>query len=210
MSGKYIQERREQLGLSQRQFAQIYGINFRTLQDYEQGRKPVESIKGDVLLRISKGLGCSIEDILIEDSNNRNVTNKDNHLAEYYRRIQDISLYGKYYKFPIIVDNKNIDMSRIHPLKQKVVSRINDELMYDTGIASIMLFGSSVMMRCNQNSDIDLAIRLQDDFVNEGTKNTVSEKIQEVCDWNADILWFDRISRDDRIYHDICKGVQIV
>ena len=41
-------------------------------------------------------------------------------------------------------------------------------------------------------------------------KNEISEKIQELTDWNADIIWYDRIDKSDRIYKNILKGVQIV
>ena len=128
MSGKFIQSRREALGLTQKQFAELYNVNFRILQDYEQGRKPVESIKGDVLLRISKGLGCSIEDILLEDISMISGHNQDKYLKEYNKRISRLDLYGKYYRFPVIVDNEYVDMSRVHPLKQELVSRINNDI----------------------------------------------------------------------------------
>lgn len=61
-----IQKRRKELGYSQSEFAKVSGVNFRTLQDYEQGRKPLSSVKGDVLLKLSNALGCSIEDLLID------------------------------------------------------------------------------------------------------------------------------------------------
>ena len=210
MSGKFIQSRREALGLTQKQFAELYNVNFRILQDYEQGRKPVESIKGDVLLRISKGLGCSIEDILLEDISMISGHNQDKYLKEYNKRISRLDLYGKYYRFPVIVDNEYVDMSRVHPLKQELVSRINNDISSDANVVSIMLFGSSVTMRCNKDSDIDLAIRLKEEVISDAIKNNVSEKIQEISDWKADILWYDRLTKDERIYHDICRGVQIV
>ena len=61
-----IKEKREKLGLSQSEFAELTGVNFRTLQDYEQGRKPLASVKGEVLYRLSRGLGCSMEELLLE------------------------------------------------------------------------------------------------------------------------------------------------
>ena len=61
-----IKSKREELGYSQSQLSEISGVNFRTLQDYEQGRKPIASVKGEVLHRISTSLGCTIEDLLDE------------------------------------------------------------------------------------------------------------------------------------------------
>lgn len=210
MSGKYIQERREALGMSQRKFALQNDINYRTLQDYEQGRKPVESIKGDVLLRISRGLGCSIEDILLEDNSKLKREEVYNRLDNYYDELKELHLYGKYYRFPVIANSEYVDMSRVHPLKQKVIARLGEKLSDDINIATIMLFGSSITMQCNLQSDIDLAVRLKDNEASTDIKNSVSEKIQDICEWKADIIWYDRISKSDRIYHDICKGVQIV
>ena len=43
------------------------GVNFRSLQDYEQGHKKLTSASGDVLLRLSTVLGCSMEDLLLDD-----------------------------------------------------------------------------------------------------------------------------------------------
>ena len=40
------------------------GVNFRSLQDYEQGHKSLSSTNEDVLLRLSTVLGCSTEDLL--------------------------------------------------------------------------------------------------------------------------------------------------
>lgn len=210
MSGKFIQKKREALGYTQKQFAQETGVNFRSLQDYEQGHKPVESIKGEVLLRLSRGLNCSIEEILLEDVYSQKPEEYAKRMLAYHEKFNEINLYGEYYRFPVVYENKYIDMARIHPLKQMLVNQINKEMSPDNNVIAIMLFGSSVTMRCNQSSDIDLAVRLADDACNTKVKNEVSERIQEICDWNADIIWFDRISKEDRIYHDICKGVQIV
>lgn len=66
MEDNIIKRKREALGYSQSQFAEMSGVNFRTLQDYEQGRKPIPSIKGEVLYRISTSLGCTMEDLLLE------------------------------------------------------------------------------------------------------------------------------------------------
>ena len=43
------------------------GVNFRSLQDYEQGHKQLRSASGDVLLRLASSLGCSIEELLLSD-----------------------------------------------------------------------------------------------------------------------------------------------
>lgn len=62
--GNVIKDRREKLGYSQSEFAKLADINFRTLQDYEQGRKPISSMKGEVLYKVSSCLECSMEELI--------------------------------------------------------------------------------------------------------------------------------------------------
>lgn len=201
--------------MTQSELAIKSGVNFRTLQDFEQGRKSLSNAKGEMIYRLSKALNCSVEyllsdsvqDILIEANKSSEIYNRIN---EYEHKLNDIELYGKYYKFPVIIQNSNIQMERIYPLKQKLVSKIYDTCHDDLRISSIILFGSSITMQCHKDSDIDMSVQLNKEYINNDTKNDVSEKIQEVCNWNADILWFDRLSSEDRVYQDIRNGVKIV
>ena len=66
MDTNFLKKKREQIGLSQSQLAKKSGINLRTLQDYEQGRKPLASVKGEVLYRISTVLNVDMEDLILE------------------------------------------------------------------------------------------------------------------------------------------------
>lgn len=63
-----LREIRKNRNITQRELAQRSGINFRSLQDYEQGHKNLASANGDTLLRLSTTLGCSMEDLLLDDS----------------------------------------------------------------------------------------------------------------------------------------------
>lgn len=62
-----LREIRKSRKLTQRELAQRSGVNFRSLQDYEQGHKKLTSASGDILLRLSTVLGCTTEDLLLED-----------------------------------------------------------------------------------------------------------------------------------------------
>ena len=55
------------MGLSQRELAALTGINYRSLQDYEQGHKRLASANGETLLRLSLALGCTIPELLLQD-----------------------------------------------------------------------------------------------------------------------------------------------
>ena len=64
-----LREIRKERNLTQKELAQRSGVNFRSLQDYEQGHKKLTSANGDILLRLSTVLGCTTEDLLLEDMN---------------------------------------------------------------------------------------------------------------------------------------------
>ncbi|MCM1287325.1 MAG: nucleotidyltransferase domain-containing protein [Clostridium sp.] len=112
--------------------------------------------------------------------------------------------------FPVICEAPDIDIQYVYPLQQRAVCRIHEALKNDNRVIAVVLFGSSVNLRCTKNSDLDLVVRLADKYINNSVKSEVSETIQEAADWNADVLWFDRIHPTDRIYDSILKGVRIV
>lgn len=212
-----LQHLRIQKGLSQSELAKISGVNFRTLQDFDQGRKSLANAKGEMIYRLSHALDCTADYLLqnsfacgtdiIEIKRPNNTTRR---LQTYYNLLNSKELYDNYYHFPIIVESDEIDMSRIYPTKQQLALDIHDALKPNKDVISVVLFGSSITMKCTNQSDTDLAVRLVDTSLTHEVRNDVSEIIQEICDWNSDILWFDSLSSSDRIYHDICKGVQIL
>lgn len=209
-----LQQLRIQKGFSQSELSRLSGVNFRTLQDFDQGRKNLRNAKGEMIYKLSRALGCSA-DFLIDDSQPiilETATNLSpySHIKEYANLLCSKELYGKYYRFPVVVNHDSIDMSRIYPTKQQLISDIHYALVSKDCILSVMLFGSSTTMKCTEDSDTDLAIRLYDDMYSHDTRNDILETVQDICNWKADILWFDSLSTSDRVYHDICKGVQIV
>ena len=61
-----LKKHRQRAGLTQPQLADIVGISHRTLQDYEQDRKPLEKAAAITVLRMAKTLGCTVEDLIEE------------------------------------------------------------------------------------------------------------------------------------------------
>ena len=59
-----LKEMRISKGYSQKEFAEIVGIKYRTYQDYEQGRILIDNTDLATLLRICITLGCPINDII--------------------------------------------------------------------------------------------------------------------------------------------------
>ena len=62
-----LREIRKSRNMSQSELAAMCGINYRSLQDYEQGHKKLMSANGDILLRLSTVLGCSMQELLLTD-----------------------------------------------------------------------------------------------------------------------------------------------
>ena len=59
-----LKEMRIAKGYSQKEFAEIVGINFRSYQNYEQGVRRIDNTDLATLLRICITLGCNIKDII--------------------------------------------------------------------------------------------------------------------------------------------------
>ena len=59
-----LKEMRISKGDSQKEFAEIVGINFRSYQNYEQGVRSIDNTDLATLLRICITLGCPINDII--------------------------------------------------------------------------------------------------------------------------------------------------
>lgn len=57
---------RELKGISRKELADLTGVSFRSIQDYEQGHKDLSSAKADTLLKMAKVLQCTMEDLISE------------------------------------------------------------------------------------------------------------------------------------------------
>ena len=59
-----LKKARQAAGLSQSQLAEAVGISFRTLQEFDQGRKPINKAAAITVYKLAKVLGVSYEDLL--------------------------------------------------------------------------------------------------------------------------------------------------
>lgn len=64
-----LKEYRKRAGLTQPELADKVGISVRTLQDYEQGRKPLEKAAAITVLTMARILSRSVADLI--DPENR-------------------------------------------------------------------------------------------------------------------------------------------
>ncbi|WP_374041738.1 helix-turn-helix domain-containing protein, partial [uncultured Treponema sp.] len=49
---------------SQKELSEISGVPLRTIQQYEQGQKNINSAKAETVLKLAKVLECSAEDLM--------------------------------------------------------------------------------------------------------------------------------------------------
>lgn len=72
-----LKDYRKKAGLTQPELAEKVGISHRTLQDYEQGQKPLEGARAITVLKMARTLGCTVEDLIDPD------------VAEYTRAVPE-------------------------------------------------------------------------------------------------------------------------
>ena len=59
-----LKQYRKKAGMTQADLAETVGISLRTLQDYEQDRKPLERAAAITVLTMARALRCTVEDLI--------------------------------------------------------------------------------------------------------------------------------------------------
>ncbi len=173
-------------------------VPYTTLNELANGKKKIEDCKIKTIESIASSLNLSIESFLeLLEKKEEKISSSWNDKRNYI------------YTFPVVYNNKNYDVSRIHPLKQKKISDLYYALKEYSFIKKVIVFGSSTTIRCNKDSDIDLAIEMDKDYYNLDNKNMISEKVQEVTNYNSDVLWINNEKEGTQILENINKGVVI-
>ena len=94
---------------------------------------------------------------------------------------------------------------RIHPLQQKNVSRAV-EVVRGTGVVRVVVIGSSLNLRCNPWSDLDIVLYGDLDGIQRAE---VEMSILSCLDGEVDILWKQDILATNRIAEEIRRGVVV-
>ena len=103
--------------------------------------------------------------------------------------------YRQMWDFPV-VDNINFpNVNRIHPLMQRNVAKLYNELKSDENIERVILYGSALDFRCNSNSDIDLYIE----------KYNTDLKVKSLPDLECEIDIIFNLDKSSRLYKEIDK-----
>ena len=178
------------------------GVPYTTLNELVNNKKDIDECSFKTVSRLATYLGVTIEKLYYI------VSSKSHSIPTPSSSWNDAR--DKKYAFPVIASSDDYDASRIHPLKQELALKISKKIKDDKRVSEVILFGSSTTIRCNNKSDIDLAIKLKDDSISNSVKDEISEEIQMLCDWKADIIWMDKIAENSKIYNNISKGVKLI
>lgn len=180
--------------LSVYKLAELSNVPYTTLNELINGKKRVDDCKIKTIENIAKALNISIESLL------QLLNNKNKVLSNSWQENKD-----KVFYFPIVVENLNYQANRIHPLMQRVVNDIYEYVKTNNSIEKVIIFGSAINIRCNNKSDIDVALKIRNECFNIEYRNKISEKIQEISNFNADIIWLNTIDKNSRLYENISK-----
>lgn len=134
-----VAELRRETNLSQQQFADLFEIPVRTLQQWEQGRSNPPAY----VLSMMKQL-LARDHMIPKSAQHRHVIPA--------RRT-----------WRICIDNPFEQCQRIYPIQQWKIRELIDDISRDSAVESITIFGSSVTERCHQGSDVDLYVELTTD-----------------------------------------------
>lgn len=127
---------RQASGMSQRAFAEHYGIPVRTLQQWEQGKSSPPSY---VLSMMEK----------LQPAKKSNKPSR--HFIPEKKR------------WKVCIDEPFKNCERIYPIQQRKVRELLDDLTQDPAVKRVVIFGSSVTQRCHQGSDVDVYVEMSND-----------------------------------------------
>ena len=130
-----VAELRKQSKLSQSQFAALFDIPVRTIQQWEQGKSAPPAY---VVVMMEKLLPQAL----------RKRSRHGRHSIPERRR------------WRVVIDDPFDQCECVHPLQQRKVRELIDDIAADPSVRAITIFGSSVTERCHQGSDVDLYVEM--------------------------------------------------
>jgi len=181
------------LNMSVYKFAKEVGLPYSTVNEIVLNKKNILECNVKTLRHISNYLKISIDELLFIMNDDKTIQNT------WYDNKEKI------FNFPVVCYSEFYDAKRIYPLKQRLVKEIYDSLSKRKEIKKVILFGSSINITCTKDSDLDLAIELFDTSLEN--KNIISEIVQDITDYNSDIIWLETLDKESLIYKKIMKGL---
>ena len=155
---------RKSTGLSQKRFADSFGIPVRTLQQWEQG---------------ASSPAPYVLNMLAQAVERRTGTNKSD--ARHH--------IPKKSTWKICIPDPFENCEKIYPIQQRKVRELIDDISSKDGVRQIVVFGSSVTESCHMGSDVDvfvesdcpdnLVTRAHDFEFDLWTNNTVDDRLRQ-------------------------------
>jgi predicted nucleotidyltransferase len=126
----------------------------------------------------------------------------DNITTEDIIRLRNIKV------FPVCIDcneeEKRI-LQHVYPIMQSYVQQIIRSTFPD--VTKIILFGSSITMKCNIESDLDIAI--QTNIYDLRVFHAVREMIERMIPIKCDVLYYNDIAQGDQLLTEVNTGLVI-
>jgi len=175
-------------------------IPYTTLNEIVLNKKNICDCNVGTLKKLAKYFNITIE-ALIDICENKNIIISNSWYENKYKKFKFNNITNYNYDF----------LTYIHPLNQKKIAKIYNSIKDIQNIKRVIIFGSSVNIRCNKNSDIDIYIDLKDKNASRDIKNNISDLIQKSNDYNEsiDIIWSGSIDEKTEMYKNIMNGIII-
>lgn len=187
-----VSDMRKTTGMSQREFAELFGIPVRTLQQWEQGKSAP-----------SPYLITMMEKLLAQS-----VANKGDKSGQREKSEKQATRYTipKRSSWKICISDPFDNCEKVYPIQQRKVRQLIDDLSQNPNVMSLRVFGSSVTESCHMGSDVDLYVELSNEgSIQDGDGRSLTNK---TYDFEFD-LWTNH-SVDSRLEKEIRdKGVVV-
>lgn len=132
-----VVELRRASAMSQREFAEHYGIPVRTLQQWEQGKSSPPPYVVSMMEKLQPSKKTP-------DANRFYIPEKR--------------------QWKVCIDAPFENCERIYPIQQRKVRELLDDVVQTSAVKRVVIFGSSVTQRCHQGSDVDVYIEMSEDI----------------------------------------------
>lgn len=189
-----ISDIRKKTGLTQKAFAEEYHLPLQTLKQWESSPESTSH--------------RTCPDYIVYYLEKLTEQNTQRHSPTHINMTWEAARHKKYL-FPLIYATGLFDSRRVHPLKQKQAVAVAELLDGIAEVESAYIFGSAVSVRCHSGSDVDIAVRISPTNDSLFLRARISEDIQLITDWTADIIWLNDEEEGTQLYNNITEGVSI-
>lgn len=210
-----ISEIRKQTGLTQKDFAERYHLPLQTLKQWESTPTSTSYRKcPDYILYYLEQLASPTSPLVTDPAlfsvTKTPVEEQTPDVSPSHISMSWEAARHRKYRFPVVCPTNRFDISRIHPLKQAEALSIASMLDSYSEIDSAIVFGGATTIRCHEDSDLDIALRLKPESDSAAIRDLISEKIQEATGWKADVIWLNNEEKGSQLYDNIEEGVIIL